>query len=191
MANTESRGQQGKEEKFSPEEEKAFPIEKLVAISRNAKVVKGGRRFSFGALMIVGNGEGSAGYAIGKGKEVSDSIKKATKFAKKNVVKVNLKGTTIPHEVLGEYCGGKVLMKPAAPGTGIIAGGAVRAVCEAVGIQDILTKSLGSQSPMNVLRATMECLSQLVTTRERYEDDEEETGKSKRKVKSEDTKEEK
>ena len=155
------------------EEETPFPIEKLIAVSRNAKVVKGGRRFSFGALMVVGDGQGSVGFAIGKGKEVADAIRKANKFAKKKVFKVELKGTTIPHEVLGRYCGGKVLMKPAAPGTGIIAGGAVRAACEAVGIHDVLTKSLGSQSPMNILRATLDCFSQLVGRRERFDDDKE------------------
>lgn len=158
---------QREEETF--EKENLFPIEKLVSISRNAKVVKGGRRFSFGALVVVGNGQGEMGYAIGKGREVADSIRKATQAAKKKTVKISLRGTTIPHEVVGQYCGGKVLMKPAAPGTGIVAGGAVRAVCEAAGIRDILTKSLGSQCPMNVLRATIEGLSRMVSTKERFE----------------------
>jgi small subunit ribosomal protein S5 len=160
-------------------EDEKFSIEKLVSISRNAKVVKGGRRFSFGALVVVGNGQGEMGFAIGKGKEVADSIRKATQAAKKKTFKVKLRGTTIPHKVIGDYCGGKVLMKPAAPGTGIIAGGAVRAVCEAVGIRDILTKSLGSKSPLNVLRATVEGLSRLVNTKERYERTAEESEKEK------------
>ncbi len=152
-------------------DEGGLSYEKVVSISRNAKVVKGGRRFSFGALVVVGNGRGEVGYALGKASEVADSIKKATNAAKKKMQKIKLKGTTIPHEVMGISGGGKVLMKPAGPGTGIIAGGAVRAVCQAAGIKDILTKSLGSQTPMNVLLATLSGVRSLVSTRERLDEE--------------------
>jgi small subunit ribosomal protein S5 len=152
-------------------EEKAFPYEKLVSVSRNAKVVKGGRRFSFGAVVVIGNGKGEVGYSLGKASEVADAIKKATLTAQKHILKIKLKGTTIPHEVIGKFRGGKVIMKPAAPGTGIIAGGAVRAVCEAAGIKDVLTKSLGSQSPLNVLQATLEAVRSLSLSKERFDEE--------------------
>lgn len=138
-------------------------IEKVVHINRCAKVVKGGRRFSFAALVVTGDGNGNVGYGFGKAKEVPEAIRKGSEQAKKRMEPVNLKGETIPHEVLGEADGGKVLLKPAGAGTGVIAGGGVRAVLEAAGVKNVLSKSLGSNNKLAVVQATIDGLKQLRT----------------------------
>ena len=136
-------------------------FEKVVFINRCAKVVKGGRRFSFAALVVVGDQKGRIGVGIGKANEVPDASKKGVANAQKRMVQVKLKGDTIPHDVFGEYDGGKVLLKPASPGTGLIAGGAVRAVLEAAGVKNVLTKSMGSSNHIAVVNATVAALCQL------------------------------
>lgn len=136
-------------------------VEKVVFINRCAKVVKGGRRFSFSALVVVGDGRGKVGYGLGKANEVSDAIRKGTEYAKKAMKLVCLRGTTIPHEADEKADGGRIFLKPATKGTGIIAGGGCRAVLEAAGVKDVLSKSMGSSNAINVVKATMKCLESM------------------------------
>jgi len=144
-------------------------IEKVLSVNRVAKVTKGGKKLSFSALIVVGNGKGKVGFGYGKANEVSEAIRKGLTDARKNLFNVPMVGTTIPHEIIGKYGAGKVLLKPAAPGAGVIAGGPIRALCDAAGIKDILSKSLGSDNTVNVIKAAVIGLKKL-STKEKFEE---------------------
>jgi len=143
-------------------QDQATLFEKILKINRVTKVTKGGKKMSFSALVVIGDRKGNVGYALGKANEVATAIRKSLSQAKNNMIKINLKGTTIPHEVIGEFGGAKVLLKPACDGTGVIASGSVRAVCDAAGIHNILTKCLKSKNPVNVIKATLDGFENLI-----------------------------
>jgi len=155
------RGRRGRRDEQQEVREKPEFEERVVHISRNSKVVKGGRRFSFGALVVVGDGKGRVGYGLGKAAEVADAIRKASESAKRNLQTVTMRGTTLPHNATGKFSGAQVLIRPASEGTGVIAGGPCRAVLELAGVRDVLSKSLGSNNPLNVTKATLKALSTL------------------------------
>ena len=156
----ERKGRRGRPDRNEVREKPEFE-ERVVHISRNSKVVKGGRRFSFGALVVVGDRKGRVGYGLGKAAEVAEAIRKAGETAKRNLETVTMRGTTLPHEAIGKFSGAQVLIRPASIGTGIIAGGPCRAVLELAGVRDVLAKSLGSNNHLNVTKATLKALGQL------------------------------
>lgn len=151
-----------RQNKFDKEKDQKDYIEKLVRLNRTAKTVKGGRRMSFSALTVVGDGKGRVGFGFGKANDVSEAIRKSIDHAKRNMVTVSIKNGTLPHEMLGNYKSSSILLKPACPGTGIIAGNTVRAIMDAIGATDVISKSLGSSSPLNVVRATFAALGNIM-----------------------------
>jgi small subunit ribosomal protein S5 len=155
----------GRRDRDRDDPDKDF-VEKLVKLNRTAKVVKGGRRFSFAALSVVGDRKGKVGYGFGKANDVSEAIRKSTERAKRNMIELPVKNGTIPHEVIGEYKASRVLLKPACSGTGIIAGGPVRAIMEAGGVTDVLSKSIGASSQYNVVKAAFDCISKMLNARQ-------------------------
>lgn len=158
----DSGRKKNKDNQFNKKEKPEFE-ERVVHVSRNSKVVKGGRRFSFGALVVIGNHKGQVGYGLGKAAEVAEAIRKAGDNAKRNLETVTMRGTTLPHDAKGKHSGAQVLIRPASEGTGVIAGGACRAVLELAGVRDVLAKSLGSNNHVNVTKATLKALSRLRT----------------------------